>query len=188
MTATASDDGSVAQVEYSNPGNWIAVSRDLRDHPLVGAGKPVKPADCRRQAWSRMEAWIDLLCLAQYKAARIINKGEVQILGVGQLMGARSFLAARWNWTDKTVRHFLNVLEANGMISISHPSVARMDEKRGQRKSNKCAVITVCNYGKYRHQKTTNVPSFDSAKGPAEVQQRTTNWPGKDQSLKGNWE
>jgi hypothetical protein len=130
--------------DMANPGNWIALSRGVREHPIVGAGQPVKPADLARGSWSRMEAWFDLLCLAQFKPSRVNNKGEVQTLDVGQLMGAIPFLASRWNWTDKTVRVFLATLEREGMIS------SNQGRRAADASSNKCRVITINNYSKYQ--------------------------------------
>lgn len=130
--------------DVASPGNWIALSRDVREHPIVGAGQPVKPADVGRGAWSRMEAWFDMLCLAQFKPSRVNNKGEVQTLEVGQLMGAIPFLAGRWNWTDKTVRVFLSTLEREGMIS------SNQGRQSAATSSNKCRVITIANYSKYQ--------------------------------------
>lgn len=134
----------VQHADLANPGNWIALSRDVREHPIVGAGQPVSPADPGRGAWSRMEAWFDLLCLAQFKPSRVNNKGEVQTLEVGQLMGAIPFLAGRWNWTDKTVRVFLATLEREGMIS------SNQGRQTAGTSSNKCRIITIANYSKYQ--------------------------------------
>jgi DNA-binding transcriptional regulator YhcF (GntR family) len=169
-----------------NPGNFIALSRNVREHPIVGAGKPVKPDDPARGSYSRMEAWIDLLCLAQYKPARVNNRGEVVTLDVGQLLGARSYLALRWNWSDKTVRNFLETLEVDEMISFSSKSgeVIHKDEgqQKGQQsansKTNKANVITVCNYSRYQlmsdaierfvaHKKGQQQGQLGASKGPA---------------------
>lgn len=149
-----------------NPGNWIALSRRVRNHPIVGCGQSVKPADSWRGAHSRFEAWFDLLCLAQYKPARVNSKGEVISLNVGQLVAGREFLANRWNWTPKTVRGFLDTLETEGMIErstpqdlvaprwpLGGPSIETGPAKGQQiaaRKFNKTNVISVRNYCRYQ--------------------------------------
>lgn len=130
--------------DMTNPGNWIALSRDVREHPVVGAGQPVKPANPARGAWSRMEAWFDLLCLAQFKPSRVNNKGEVQTLEVGQLMGAIPYLAGRWNWTEKTIRVFIATLERAEMIS------SNQGRQPAGVANNKCRVVTISNYRKYQ--------------------------------------
>jgi hypothetical protein len=164
-------------LDFSNPGNWIALSRDVLSHPIVGAGQPVKPYDPKRPAYSRMEAWIDLLALAAYKPGRINNKGQVMTLLVGQLMGARAFLALRWNWTEKTVRGFLDTLETEGMISrVAHSGI-----KEGQRgatlKSNQCNIVTISNYSKYQFINDAIESYLSTLKGPARGQRRASEGP-----------
>lgn len=101
-------------------GNWIAVSRDIRDHPIVGFGQPVKPADPKRGSYSRTEAWLDLIMEARWQPGQINNKGKVVQLCRGQLMAARAWLASRWNWTENAVRWFLDKLEKEVMIRRNH--------------------------------------------------------------------
>ena len=137
-------------IDAAKPGNWIALSRDVRQHPIVGAGRPVDPVDKNRGAWSRMEAWFDLLCLAQWKPSRINNKGQVMTLDAGQLMGALPFLADRWNWTVGTVRWYLNTLEREDMISRAPPNGVNHDRQNSRQPTNKCCVITIANYSKYQ--------------------------------------
>lgn len=159
-----------------NPGNWIAVSRDIRKHPIVGFNKPVTPADPSRGSASRNEAWMDLLFMAAYQPSQVVARGDVVLINVGQLVGARRFLAERWNWTDKTVRWFLTQLASEGMISMEMAAFESREkgEIRGPEKghvrgpvelplwtteegphttrgkSAPPSVITICNYRKYQ--------------------------------------
>lgn len=159
-----------------NPGNWIAISREVREHPIVGAGQPVKPDDPRKGSYSRMEAWFDLLCLAQFKPSRISNRGDVMTLDVGQLMGARSYLAMRWNWTEKTVRGFLATLEDDGMISFGSPQINELEgQQRASNKINKANVITICNYSRYQLMSEAIEKFIEDKKG----QQRASGGPAK---------
>jgi len=134
----------------TRPGDWIALSRKVREHPVVGLGNPVKPADPKRGSCSRFEAWFDLLCLAQWKPSRINNKGQVITLDVGQLMGALPFLADRWNWTVAAVRWFLSTLEREEMISRASPNTVDHDSRNSRQPTNKCNVITIRNYSRYQ--------------------------------------
>ena len=124
--------------------NWFAVSRALFEHPVVGAAKPVCPADPNRGAHSYFEAWLDIVSLARHSPARINNKGTVMLLQRAQLMAGRAFLSRRWNWSEKTVRTFLDRLEREDMI--------RRDTQRsqGQHKVNQNAIITVLNYDRFQ--------------------------------------
>jgi hypothetical protein len=136
----------------ANPSGWIAISRELLDHPIVGAGKPVTPADQRRGAYSRMEAWVDLLRLAKYKSTRVPNRGRLVTLDAGQMVGSQRWLAERWNWTHKTVRHFLDVLVDDGMISFASAEV--IHKGKGTESSHynpaPASIITICNYSNYQ--------------------------------------
>lgn len=125
---------------------WIAVSRDMREHWLVGFGKPVPPADPEKDwVMSRAEAWLDLLMECQYEAGVVNNGGQKMLIKPGQLLGAVSWLAARWNWTPKTVRGFLDKLENDEMIERVAPGL-----EQGNQKGKQAAVISVCNYSEYQ--------------------------------------
>jgi hypothetical protein len=150
----------------SNPSGWIAVSREMRSHPIVGAGKPVAPSDGARGAHSRMEAWVDLLCLAQYKPTRAPNRGRVMTLDAGQLVGSQRWLAERWNWTHKTVRHFLEVLVDEGMISFGDEVTHKAEGTQTRQYNNiQAGVITVCNYSNYQLHKELITEHVKRAKG-----------------------
>lgn len=183
MSQIGHNSGGAADLEYANPGNWIALSRDVREHPIVGAGQPVKPHDPSRGAWSRMEAWIDLCCLAQWKPSRINNKGEVMTLDVGQLMGARDFLAPRWNWSEKTVRGYLDRLEAEGMISRGRQVEPEKGQQKGQQRANKCTIITIENYSRYQILSDQITAALRQMKGPAAGQQGASEGPAKGHNL-----
>lgn len=139
-------------------GNWIALSRDVAGHWLVGFGQAVPPANPNRGAYSRSEAWIDLIMLARWKAGTEVNKGKKIDLEIGQLQGGYSFLALRWNWTLKQVRSFLEKLVIERMIDKGQPEdrlplACPEDErasKQGKQRGNQIQVITLCNYRKYQ--------------------------------------
>lgn len=152
------------------PGNWIAVSRDMRTHPVVGFGKRCRPAKGETFGYSRAEAWQDLVMEAQYQPARIEVSNATVWLDAGQLLGAREYLASRWNWTEKAVRTFLDRLEAEHMIRREQPNLGpatgqrevsfksmasqKLDHLKGQLNSAKNKslpnLITVCNYSRYQ--------------------------------------
>lgn len=148
-------------------GNWIAVSRDMRDHPVVGMGQPVPPADPARGSYSRYEAWQDLIMEAQYRPFEIRNKGKVITLQRGQLMAARAWLARRWNWTEKTVRGFISRLESE--IMAKSESV----QSKGQRTGHYSNVLTICNYDIYQ----TALELLRLSEGQSKVQSRASEGP-----------
>jgi hypothetical protein len=132
-------------------GNWIAVARNVRTHHLVGFGQPVKPADPKRGAYSKTEAWLDLLMLAAWKeGVPVMNKGQKMTLGTGQLMAGYSWLADRWNWTVKTVRTFLAKLMGSDEAMIAERTEPKHGQEKGKQKGNQVRVLTICNYRKYQ--------------------------------------
>jgi hypothetical protein len=108
--------------EEANPygrQGYVLIGRELRDHPLVGFGRSSTPADpIKRFCYSKGEAWLDLIMECRYEAGRVNNGGRLMEIQPGQLIGAVSWLGSRWNWTPKAVRHFLDQLEEEGMITI----------------------------------------------------------------------
>lgn len=140
---------------------WVAISRALPDHDVVGFGQPVKAADAKRGAFSKGEAWIDLICMARYGVGTERNKGVRMELAAGQMLKGYSWLASRWNWTLKQVRGFLDRLVKECMLSKHQPSVAEDAEspsstppqagtETGNQRSNLVQVLTVCNYSTYQ--------------------------------------
>lgn len=125
---------------------WIARHRSVRDHWLVGHGKTVKPADPSiKHCLNKGEAWEDMCMECRYEAATINNGGKKMELRRGEMLGAVSWLAARWNWTPKTVRGFLDDLENDGMIEMRNPAL-----EKGNQKGRQANVIRACNYDIYQ--------------------------------------
>lgn len=131
---------------------WIAVARSMRRHWLVGFGQPVTSADREKGSYSRSEAWIDLIMECRYSAGMVNNNGRKMQLKHGQLLGANAWLAARWNWTPKTVRGFLDRLEGEGMIERFAPCSESVSPsaKPGNRKGKFSTIISLCNYALYQ--------------------------------------
>lgn len=125
MSSIGHNGGPVLDQDGKGPGKWIAVARSLREHGVVGFGSEGR--------YSRSEAWLDLLMLAEYRPTEVKSRGRVVQLKPGQLLGARSFLAERWNWTQKQVRLFLTQLEDEGMIRRDTPEppsvIAQSDDR-----------------------------------------------------------
>lgn len=126
---------------------WIARHRSVREHWLVGHGLQVKPADPSiRRCLTQGEAWEDLLMECRYEDGFVQNGGRKMRLERGSLVGAVSWLGARWNWTPQTVRTFLDKLEDDGMISRHVPGASESNKHVGKAST----VITVCNYSQFQ--------------------------------------
>lgn len=125
---------------------WIKKHRSVRDHWLVGHGLHVKPADPNvKRCHTKGEAWEDLLMECRYEDGMVSNGGVKMELRRGELLGAVSWLANRWNWTPKTVRGFLDALETDGMIVMVRPQ-----SREGTQKGRQSNVVSVCKYDVYQ--------------------------------------
>lgn len=150
---------------------FISLYRAIENHWLVGFGKMENPPkqDPRRPNFCRTVAWIDLIMRCHYRDGYVINKGSKMRLERGQLLGAISWLAHRWNWTPKAVRRFLDQLEDDGMITREQPTnTARTNSENTEKptdvrpkasaarskRGNLTAVISVCNYDLYQKSHT----------------------------------
>jgi hypothetical protein len=124
--------------DNGGPSNVFQVSRDIFDHPIVGAGNGgVDP-------WSKMEAWEWLLATARYRPSEIMIRGEVVTIEIGQFMATFHSLAERWKWTVKKVRIFLGHLQSAGMIE------RKTGMSEGSPKGAHASIISICNYSVYQ--------------------------------------
>ena len=159
---------------------WISLSVDARFHPLIGCGRSVRPADETKDAWSRFEAWIDLICEASWKQREVVNKGKTILLERGELMAARGWLAARWNWTEKQVRCFIERLETEFMVRTEEKAdqqegqqdVLNLVRQKGQQKRNLTKVLSICNYDLYQTARELNALLKGQRKDQEEGQQK----------------
>jgi len=173
----AIDDDKVAS-------GWIKLYRDIREHPVVGFGQPVKPADASRGSYSRGEAFQDLLMEAQYKPGSVRINGEVVALNIGQLMAARSYLAARWNWSEQTVRTFMAHLVNAGIIKTNQLSNQQPSASRKSAPN----TLTICNYERYQAFSEAVTAYVSTLKAPADQpasnQLATSQQPASNQNLR----
>lgn len=69
--------------------------------------------------FSKGQAWIDLILMANYKDKTVIIKGKVIEVKRGQLLRSIDYLVERWGWSRKKVRSFLtSTLEIQKMVTV----------------------------------------------------------------------
>lgn len=85
--------------------------------------------------FSRGQAWVDLLLLANHSPREILVGGHLAGMGAGDLVTSEVTLAERWGWSRRRVQAFLSLLESQQMIV----------KKTG----NKGTCLTLCNYRYY---------------------------------------
>ena len=111
--------------------NYITLSRDLFNHEIWDS----KP-------FSKGQAWIDLIQLANYKDKKTIYKGEVIVCKRGDVNLSFLELGRRWGWDRMTVRRFIEFLEEQKMCATNV--------------STHRTTITLINYDKYNISCATN--------------------------------
>ena len=111
------------------------------------------------EPFTRMQAWIDLLLVANYRDSVIYVRGNKVDVKRGQIAKSQDFFATRWKWSRGKVIRFLDELQKCGQIV--------------QQKSNVITLISVVNYEYYQQDGTTDEPQTDSR----QYNKRTTDEP-----------
>jgi hypothetical protein len=104
---------------------WIKVYRKLIDNPLWHS-----------ERFTRSQAWIDLLLLANHKPNIVFIRGNEVKTERGDLCYSIVSLSKRWCWNERTVNKFISWLENQEMIQ--------------SRKNNITTIISIKNYDSYQ--------------------------------------
>ena len=119
---------------------WIKLHRQLQDNPLWLS-----------EPFSRSQAWIDLMILANHKPGYVRVRGRRILVDVGCVARAQKTLAGRWQWSRGKVQRFLKELEIDGQIE--------------QVTSHDFKVIKLCNYKHYQSTDSKNGSPDESRDG-----------------------
>lgn len=86
--------------------------------------------------------------MANWEQKKVVVGNTIVTVERGQMVASNSFLMEKWGVCTHTVRNFLRLLEADGMITqTTYP---------------KYNIITICNYDKYQNKEIAKVdPSAD---------------------------
>lgn len=104
---------------------WISIHRQLQSHWLWD-DKP----------FSRGQAWIDLLLLANHTDNTFLLGNELFEVQTGSFITSVAKLCNRWGWSNTKVVKFLELLESDGMLT--------------KKSDTKKTVITIVKYGDYQ--------------------------------------
>jgi hypothetical protein len=124
---------------------WISLHRKIQENDLWLC-----------EPFTRGQAWIDLLLLANHEPGYFYKRGVKIDLKIGQVGWSELALSIRWKWSRNKVRKFLNDLEKEHQIK--------------QQKTNVTQVLTLLNYEKYQKKDTKQ-----NTKRTTEGQQKDTN-------------
>lgn len=95
------------------------------------------PLWLEKREFSRWEAWVDVLQLAAWKPWRHVTQYGPIDLQRGEFVASLRHLAARWTWTVKKVRTWLETL-------------TKWARLRAQRKTEAGTVYLIVNYERYQ--------------------------------------
>jgi hypothetical protein len=103
------------------------------------------------EPFTRGQAWIDLIGLANYKDGYFRIRGNRVDVKRGQCGYSELSLSARWRWSRGKVNRFLNELETEQQII--------------QQKTRLTTLITIINYDLYQTNNTTDRATGDTTDG-----------------------
>ena len=110
-----------------------------------------------RRAYSKAEAWLDIVAQCPYKPQKRLVAGELVEVPRGGFVASERYFSGRWMWSRTKVRSFLALLEQEKMI-LKKPQ-----------KDHRNTTFLLCNYDKYNppkdhepdHWKTSERPPRD---------------------------
>ena len=130
---------------------WISLHRKIMEHPFY----------LEKRKFSKFEAWVDLLLLANHKDSKVMLGNEMIYVEKGSFITSELKLMERWGWSKTKVRNFLDLLEKDNMI------VKKTDRKK--------TTISIVNYCVYQDSETTKKPQKDHEETTRRPQKDTNN-------------
>lgn len=112
---------------------WIKLHRSVMEGP-----------DWLAEPFTRAQAWIDLLLLANHSTGSVRRRGILVAVERGSVGYSEEALAARWRWSKGKVRRFLSELTKLSQIS------RRISEKTVPKNTSVSSLIYIVNYDKYQ--------------------------------------
>lgn len=110
---------------------WIKLHRKIVDNPYYFS-----------ESFTRSQAWVDLLILANHKDNFYFLRGVKVDVKRGQIGMALENLAKRWKWSRGKAERFISELETATQIV--------------RQKGNVTTLLTVVNYSIYQEEKNVN--------------------------------
>jgi len=108
---------------------WISIHRKISSNPIWTA-----------EPFTRGQAWVDLLILANHKPGYIYVRGNKIDIKRGQVGWSIQNLAKRWRWSVGKTNRYLNDLKNETQIDMQKNSIS--------------SVITIIKYDEYQKNET----------------------------------
>ncbi len=118
--------------------SWVKLHRKIQSNPLWTS-----------EPFTRGQAWVDLILLANYKKGFIRARGIRVDIERGQVGMSHVNLSKRWDWSRGKVKRFLNELE--------------IDQQIVQQNNNVSCLISIVNYNEYQTNDTADETQNDTA-------------------------
>jgi len=128
---------------------WVRVWRKVLDNPLW-----------TERPFSKGQAWVDLILLANHKDKQLLLGNTVVIIQRGQLHTSELNLSKRWGWSRKKTRAFLSLLDNQKMAT--------------SKGTTKGTTVTIENYSDYQDCGTAQDTTEDTAQEHQKNIKRTT--------------
>lgn len=126
---------------------WIVLHRQIQEHWLW-EDKP----------FSKAQAWVDLLLMANHKDNKFMFGGELVEVKQGEFITSERKLSERWGWSRKKVDTFLSLLQSEQMLVL--------------KKNHQRTTINIVNYSDFQ--------DVGIKKEPPKSHRRTTEEPPKN--------
>ncbi|MFA6010347.1 MAG: hypothetical protein WC799_10235 [Desulfobacteraceae bacterium] len=128
----------------ANDHGWIKLHRKLKDSP-----------EWLAEPFTKGQAWVDLLLLANHKPGTITKRGIQIEVKRGQVGYSEISLAERWGWSRGKVRRFIRE-----MILVQ-----QIEQQTVQQNSRLSSLISLINYDVYQSGGTTDGTANDTTNG-----------------------
>jgi hypothetical protein len=129
---------------------WIKLHRRIVENPYYFS-----------EPFTRSQAWIDLLIIANHKEGFFFKRGIKVVVKVGEVGYDLDTLSKRWRWSRGKAERFLNELEKDNQIV--------------RQKTNITTILSIVNYSKYQTERKANDKPSSKADGQQTVKQTDTN-------------
>lgn len=106
---------------------WVSIHRKILDNRIW-----------EEDVFSRGQAWIDLILMANHEDKKIMFSGSLILVERGSKITSLRKLSQRWNRSTTKTKKFLDVLQSDGML------IYKSDSKK--------TVYTICNYNIYQNE------------------------------------
>jgi hypothetical protein len=127
---------------------WVKIYRKIADGP-----------DWFAEVFTKPQAWIDLILIANHKDGFFYVRGNKVIVKRGQIGWSPEKLGERWRWSRGKVIRFLKTLEN--------------DEQIVQHKSHITTTLSIINYELYQGNGTTDDTTSSTTDGQQTDNRRT---------------